>query len=292
MLGTRQYLNEKIEIITPDGLVYNLHNPPRSAVLSVTGLGHPEATISTTTAPYQHGETPISYRFEPRIINISLRHQEFNRSDYWTRRSILIDRLGLQRTNANRTEPSTLRFTYIQDGVLVVREIDVLFNGGLIYDDPSPNWDSYSIQEDLEFIAHDPIFRDPAPITVSLIQDTNYVYYTGTWETYPIIHVTGPATDFIINNYTTSGLISLTGASGYSISAGAVITIDCTPGSRNIYSIAEPTLLGYLSSQSRMNNFVLKPSPHLVNGNNWIIVDYASGSPTVSMTYYNMYTGI
>lgn len=285
-------LNEKLQYITADGVVHNLHNPPDRVVIHQQGWGKPEQSISTTTAPYQHGATPISYRFQPRSISVLMRHNEFTRQGYWTLRSNLLDTLGIQRTDPNKPETGTLRRIYLENGQVVRRDLKVFLDEGLIYNEPNGDWDHFSVQEELRFIAHDPLIYDPALHTVTLEEGQQIITYTGSFEAYPIFTVQGPVTNLQIRNLSTGGRVSLTGASGYSIAAEATVVIDTTPGQRSILLNGYTSLIGYLSSDSFFPGMCLRPHPRLTSGLNNISVAFSAGSPTITMTYYNTYLGI
>lgn len=288
------HLREKISYITPDGVEYVLHAPPNRAVTALDGLNLPAQDIRTIGGPYQHGERAVSALLKPRTVQLTFRHNGFSRSDYWSRRYTLSDMLRINRTSdlalysaVNNPEPGRLRFIYYQDGTRKVRDLDVYMAQAIVLPSPT-DWDHFSIHETLQFIAYNPVFYDPTPVTTVLSSGNNNITYGGNWEEYPTLIVDGDATDFAILNVETGYYMYL----DYSIIVGETVTFDLTYGIKTVSNNLGDNLIGYLTPSSNIINFCLRPHPAVPSGINTLNVSYAAGAPTITMIRYNRYVGI
>lgn len=313
----RRTLGEKIQFITPDGLKYELHDPPKRAIMEMNGWGIPEANISATQGPFQHGLTPLSIRLPHREITMTIRRNGCSRNDYWAIRRDLNNHLRLSRTNLNLPVPSHLR-RYLSDGR--IRQLDVMIASGPGYSEGGDTWDGFSFMEELTFIAHNPIIYYPVQRTASTSSlactptaqlqfpfafggslltfgtnicvgtDSLYVNYEGDWEEFPTITVTGPGDDFMIEHAQTGMKIML----DYSIAAGETITFDLTYNKKTIINNFGVSLLGYLTEDSNLGAFSLQPDPIASNGLNTLDISIfnATTDTNVQVAYYDRYQGI
>lgn len=315
----RHALVEKVQFITPDGLKYELHDPPKRAIMSMDGWGLPSANISTSQGPFQHGTTPLSIRLPHREINMLIRRNGCNRNDYWAIRNDLNNHLRLSRTNLNLPEPAHLR-RYLSDGR--VRQLDVMIGNGPGYSEGGKEWDSWSFMEELTFIAHNPLIYDPdqktalfsgdlACVLLEQLQfplvfgtDSSVVFggdsceataslditYMGDWEEFPKISLYGPGRNVIITHLQTGMQIGL----DYTLSLGETVTFDLTYSRKTITNNYGASLLGYLTEESNLGGFALQPDPIVAGGVNTIEVSLndGTGSSNVTIQYYNRYTGL
>src|SRR4030042_827794 len=104
--------SELIQFITSDGIKYNLHAPPKRAVVSIDGFGMPPFEMATSSGPFQHGESPESVRLQTRTVGITLRHQGCSRSEYWGVRGTLLDYMRTNRASVNAPVPGRLQWIY------------------------------------------------------------------------------------------------------------------------------------------------------------------------------------
>lgn len=291
-----------VQFIRDDGTIINLHSPPSRAVANMTGWGYPPVKVHTITGPFQHGESVLGYRFQPRTISMDIIKPNCSRSEWFTERSILIDRLGLQHTNPNLPVLGRLQWEYLENDILKQRAVDCYLNRGLEYS-PDPQWWQFGILESLQFIASDPIIYDPngASLTASTYTDSlvlpmtfpftlgtgTYSFTTntnGTWTTFPIITVTGPTNGFKITNETTGITIEL----DYFINSGITVVFDLTPGVRTVVDNLGNNLINYLKN-SNLAEF------EIIGGEANTIVAYVAeytASTTVTLEYYERFVGI
>lgn len=291
--------------IAPDGSEYVFDSDER-ALLTEEGLGMPLISYLTQKGPSQHGETIVGYRLQPRTIQLLVRQNSCDRIAYWENRSILIDNIRPNNTPIGSTAKGKLRKLF-QDGSM--RDIDVVIDQGPIFTARDLSvWDEWGFTETLRFIAHDPTFYNPVEksIAFSDLNDPSsflifpfsfdlifggYTYgtssiltYTGSWQAYPRIVITGPAENLLLINLSTSEVIEL----NYNVSAGQTITIDLAFGVKTVVDNTGRNLAGAISLQSNLDTFHFAPSPEVTNGQNYLYV-YASGTTDDSSVifYYN-----
>jgi hypothetical protein len=300
---------EEIQFIKSDGTVYNLHSPPSRAVRSMAGWGKPPETRNEIVGPFQHGNTVVSYRLQPRTISLELLHKYCSRSELYSGRSELLDQMGLNNASPNAPIPGVLRWRYIENSLYKIRDLDVYLTRGLGFQ-PLEGWRHWSVQEGLEFIAPNPVIYEPVtrtttlnsftstltfPITFPFVLGASYstasITYAGTWETFPTIVVTGPAAGVYIENQTTGKLLRL----NYVVSPGETVTFTLTYNGRAITNNIGLSLLGYLSDDSNLGEFGLQHDPIVAGGINVINVytsGIVAGTTSIVFNYYNRYYGI
>ena len=156
MAGSNSY--ELTEYISPDGKTYNFTSGSRF-LMSESGWGFPEIKYITQQGPFQHGQTYLGYRLQPRMIQIQHRVNGCSRDNYWLHRRELINMLRPNRQALGEFEPGKIVRTYA-DGSQ--RAIDVFVDKGPIFGERSlDQWDEWSFNQLIRFVAPDPTFYDP-----------------------------------------------------------------------------------------------------------------------------------
>lgn len=306
-------LTEITSFITPDGIEYTFDSIYK-ALLSEEGLGMPTIEYLTQQGPYQHGQSIVGYRLEPRIIQLLLRHNGISRSDFWSNRSELLNVLRPNRSSSGTSISGTLRKTYV-DGTK--RDIDVVSSGGPIFSARSlDKWDEWGFTEVLRFTAFDPTFYNPDkkiinwanmiitsfagflefpitfPITFGTIlsNKSSSVTYGGTWRSFPKITLEGPLNNVVITNESTGEFIKL----NYAISVGETVTIDLPYGNKTVVNDQGDNLIGVVSYDSHVASFHLAPEPEVVNGVNVLSITSSEidENSAASIEYYERFIGI
>lgn len=304
----RPAVAQEIQFIKSDGTVYNLHSMPTRAVRSMTGWGKPPEAWHEMSGPFQHGTTFVSYRLQPRTITLDLLHKYCSRSELYAGRSTLLDQMGLNNASPNAPQAGVLRWRYIQNDQYLVRDLDVFLSRGLGFQ-PLESWRNWAVQESMEFIAPNPVIYEPVdrtatistftstlrypivfPFVLGAVSGTSNITYTGTWESFPTITITGPASDIYILNQTTGSFIRLM----YTVSVGETVTITLAYNNRAVTNNLGRNLLGYVSDDSTFNDFSLQTDNIVTSGINvmkvWLTGDGATTS--VVFTYRNRYYGV
>lgn len=309
---TRQV--EKIQYFTPDGVKLDLHDPPKRAVLLYEGDGLVPPEADTTRGPFQHGNTVTGFRLPPRRMDLLIRQNGCSRDDYWELRELLTNMMRINRSDLNNPTMGTLR-RVLSNGD--IRDLDGYFSRGPLFEYPR-NWDSFSIQETLEFTAPNPILYEPTTRTSSLsdftipdITDLTFPFlfgflfgatltgwtktlsiaYAGTWEEHPTLVLSGPFNSFLIVNNQTNVRLQLT---NYTVPAGVSVTITLSYGRKSIVTSTGVSLIGYLTTDSDLADFTIQPDPLVDNGLNTFDVTFGSGNAqtSIQMQYKHRYAGI
>lgn len=301
--------NEFDLYISPDGTVYDLDGSvDRAMVVSLDGQGMPPIQYSTQRGPLQHGETVISYRLQPRVVQMVFRKNACNRQGYWNNRAELLNVLRPNRSVLGTVpQPGKLRKILPDQSI---RDLDVLIGQGPVFESNGADWDEWSYQEGLRFIAHDPTFYDPSivtiaanpaaltdlsvPISVPLSFGPGTVtvlanpVYSGTWLSYPIITLTGPLDAVVVENLTTNESITF----AKTLDGGEIVTIDLRFGFKTVRDAGNTNLIGYASGD--LGSFHLEVDPIAPGGVNNLSIFIASPKATgaVSIQYYTRYIGI
>lgn len=299
--------------ITPDNREYQLITPhtPGRHVLSFQGLGTPPIEYVTQRGPFQDGETVKDFFLRPRTVQILERQNFCDRDAWWNGRSDILNEIRPNRqTTPDGTTPGTLRF-FRTDGT--ARDLRVFISTGPVFEPRVSNqWDEWSFQELLRFIAHDPILFSTTqtvsafvialdadlvfPITfpisfgAGLVDDTLNITYDGTWETFPIITIVGPIKTPRIDNNTTGEKLEFT----IDIAVGQTVTIDLTEGVKTVVDQAGNNLIGGLTTNSDLGSFHIAPDPEATNGLNVIRLrgSEPTGATSVSLSFFVRFYGM
>ena len=173
------------------------------------------------------------------------------------------------------------------------------------------NW---YLDEEIKFIAFNPIWFDPNVITqaVAAAASQNLVFpitfpivfsiagflfstiipYTGTWYAYPTVTLSGPYQSAIVTNNSTGASFSLV----VPLAAGQQRIVTTTPGLLAVTDQSGVNHFSDLGASSDLVDFNLRPAPEVPGGLNSIQVsmyspNQAQGS-AVTISYNNQYIGV
>jgi hypothetical protein len=130
----------------------------------------------------------------------------------------------------------------------------------------------------------------PFGVSGSRLDGSVVIPYSGTWETFPTLRIQGPIVDPSLTHLQLGSVLSFKGALGPSdywdimLAASPKVMVD-----QNGVSI-----LRYLNDPNDFNTFRLAPDPDVLNGSNTILFTgrQATGTTSLTVTYYNRYIGI
>lgn len=303
----RPPLHERVYFITPDGETFSLHVPPDRAVSNAEGWGHAPVNYKTTAGPYQHGESIVGSRLEPRSVTLTHRWNGCSRSEFWNHRGSILNTLRTSRTDYNNPVPGILRRIYFENGTRKIRDLDCALVAGLGFT-TLPGSQLFDYQETLEFLAWNPIIYDPTlqtstisswtgslilPFTFPFVLGCYYgsvnITYNGTWEELPTIEIDGPANDVYIENQDIGRGFGL----DYHISTGETVTIDLSYAEKTITNNFGVNLIEHLTNDD-LGEFSLQPAPLVTGGVNtiWVSLFGQTTDTEVRVKYYNRYIGI
>ncbi len=309
-----KYRNSEWEsYISPDGVEYPFHTPHNLGrwIVSQSGWGTPPIEYITQRGPFQHGVTVKDFFLQPRVIQLLIRQAFCDRDEWWDGRAALLNEIRPNRqTISTAVVPGRLQ-RCLPDGTL--RAIEVFISDGPRFEQRVVNtWDEWAFQEVLRFIAHDPVIFDPTrndvnftivldselvfPITFPITfgpgeaDDTLNINYVGTWESLPIIVITGPIDEPRIDNLTTGEKLQFS----IDIDPGQVVTIDLSYGSKTVVDQAGNNLIGGLTADSDLATFHIAPDPEAPLGVNQMRLQgmHATGVTDIEIRYFDRYFGI
>lgn len=299
--------------IAPDGTEYKFDTTDRF-LMTEEGLGLPPIEYITQRGPFQHGETLIDYRLNPRTIQMQIRQNSCSRQSYWENRALLLNSIRPNRFVGSSFEPGVLRKIF-QDGSM--RDIYVIIEQGPVFNARDlSKWDEWGFTETLRFIAHDPVFFNPLKksLIFSDLADsgdeldwvlswsfpiafgetayslTSNLTYLGNWISYPTLVITGPMNGLIINNDSTGEKIQF----DYNISAGEIVTVSLQPGNKSVENSSGTNLIGIISADSDLSTFHIAPDPEVPSGVNEFSLEVTGTTAQSSLVieYYERYIGI
>jgi hypothetical protein len=302
------------ELITPDGLTYKFNPRIYKFSWGNTGYGMPPISYITQRGPFQDGESVLDYRIDSRVLQLTHRRNECSRDDYWDARSELINFLRPNRQPTNLFQTFALR-KILPDGTK--RDINVLYQEGLQFrPSQTGQWDEWSIQEPIIFVAHDPIFFNPTEnvtqVTMPIVSGAELMFpitfpirfssranaaeativYNGNYRSFPIITLRGPMRSPIIRNITTNEKLEF--IEDFEIDGTEFITIDTTFGQKTVEDNNGNNLIGQLTTDSNLTSFHIAPDPEAEDGENEIgfTADELTANSGMSIRYFDKYIGI
>ncbi len=275
------------------GSEYDLSDNVNYLLAGIDGIAAAPVARITERGPMQHGESDFGFRLQPRRISLALLDWGGDTAAWFARRE------EIMRIFRSTNEPIQLRIAWDNQ----VRQVDCYLIGmmemppavGLV-----PGWQKVGI----ELIAPDPTFYDPVGVTVtfalggggtlsvplsvpmqvgsSVIDQSIPIYYTGTWDAFPIITARGPITDLLVQNNSLGDKLDFTGTT---IAAGDQYIIDCRYGRKMVTRQSDgANRVQDLSADSNLATFRIGAHPNPPGGINSIRVK-ASGLTSGSCIY-------
>ncbi len=307
--------------ITPDGREYPLHTPHEAGrwALSFSGFGTPPIEYITQRGPLQHGVTVRDFFLRPRVIQLLLRQDFLNRSNWWQGRASLLNELRPNRQTNPTTPPTPGRLRLVETDGVTIRDLNVFVAQGPRFEPRvSGQWDEWAFTEVLRFVAHDPVAFDPAQVTATIaitlnadlvfpitfdvadvnddiifgdgfIDETLNVNYLGTWEEFPIFTIVGPVEDLRVDSVATGEKLEFNDQ----VAVGQTVTIDLREGRKTVVDQLGTNLIALLTDDSDLGTFHLAPDPEAALGVNPIRVQgrHPTAATMISFTYFDRYFG-
>ena len=264
------------------------------------GWGAAHLLRLATHGPQQHGDTDEGFRLHPRTASLILSVNGSSWTNMLSRRATLL----------NIFSPLDL-LTIKWDGL--DKQIDGYFAGSM--DMSSRDRAGFMQTIAVTLKCPDPSFYNPTINTVvfgaaagsgtfavpmpvphgvgaAAVDDSVGINYAGNWYSYPTIRITGPITDALITNVTTSEKLDF---DGVTIAAGDYYDIDTSYGYKTVIDDSDVNKIADLTEDSDLATFHLQPdSSDAPGGSNSISVTGSSvtAATAVRLQYYTRYTGI
>ncbi len=276
-----------------------------SRLAGYDGIGLPPQHLITDRGPYQHGENYLDFRLDPRELTLLFNVTSAS-SDYDLEGKMRsLTTLFRSRSSGNlwmkfTTDYNDTRYAQVSyvDGLQLAHRI----GDGRVYRVPvvvrmhEPVFRAASTTSgcsEYQYIVSGCGFTVPTPVPTSIGPDSILsscsLTYGGTWRTYPIVTITGPATDCVITNTTTSEKLDFT---GHTISQGDSYEIDCRYGYKTVKNSAGTNKISELSNDSDLATFHFEANPDSTSGVNVITLQVSkiNDLSKVVFTYDVMYT--
>lgn len=301
-----EQLGDVIHIATADGNEL-FFTDQEFKLLAYGNLGAPPTEYITRRGYKQNGSTEVDFLLQSRNISVEIfRGKACDRQTYWDNRVALHEFL---RPNRNGPITFTLR---TPNGNL--RSIIVRADPGMIFPATEQSNNNWALQEQMDFIAFDPVFFASGqtvlvlsaasqlqlifpitfPITFGTSDEfltTGVIAYAGTWKSYPIITLDGPYTRAVIINQQTGVQIFMSVA----ILAGEQRIIDLTPGAQSITDQDGDNKFSDLGAGTNLIDFAILPDPEVAGGDQEItiqLVDGVAGISGATIAYYERFFGL
>lgn len=293
-------IRERFILKNSAGDIVPLYYPHRLSVVAHDGLGMPPVARTFVSGPFQHGASQIHAKLQPRIVTLSI-EDAYSVNDSWDDRDTLLRML-------NDITNQIYLDVELPDGT--TRRLDVRYHAGLTLPLEREPAERYALQ----FIADDPLLYDPQAVlwayavasgagnwafdlgfpegfgqsAVDVIETKNY---PGSWLTYPIITIVGPAADLLIENQTTGEKLDF---SGHTIQADETVTIDLRYGYKTVESSTNDTDINDLTNDSDIATWHIAAHPEAPDGNNTIHISFTDGTneTQIRFQFYVKYLGI
>lgn len=300
---------------------YDLNDRQEIFLLGYDGLGLSNHRRLSQRSPTQNGDTDLGFRIDPRFVDLAWHVQTATLDRYYSLRERF---LTLWR--GRDQDPVQVVFSIPGIGE---RAVDLVLDGVLDFPPgdrkftaqqfsgifKASDWRLYDPEpKTIEFITGGtgglPIpFTIPIPIGKSAIGEELSILYAGGSRLasveFPIITITGPIDDPIIENLTTNEKIDLTANGGLSVSVGDFVTIDLSGkprrDSKTIRDQDGNSVEQFLSTDSDLATFHLSYAGEmleqgvynetgtnnlLVNGNN------TTQATKIEVQYFDRYEGV
>jgi hypothetical protein len=252
----------------------------------------------------QHGATDLGFRGDPRTVQLALLIEGTSISDYWTRRSAL---LNLFKPSDN---PLGLRFI-LDNGD--VRQLDCEYEDDMSLGSQGKMRYTHAVGVTLS--AADPAFYDPTgksvvfalgggsaafavpmaiPLNIgaSALNQAVTISYDGSWLALPYrIRIVGPITDACITNLAIDEKLDF---DGVTIDAGHYYDIDCRYSEKTVVDDEDTNKIADLTTDSDLATWHLASDPDIADGLNSIRVTGSSvtAATEVYIQWLDKFVGI
>lgn len=278
-------------------------------VITAEGVGTAPVRRLVDRSPFQDGDTDVGYRVDARLINLVLLSIAPDLATADTYRDAIYAYFRPLRN------PLILRCTR-DDGSL--RQIACYPVG--VVDAPITEedrmWGNQRLAVQLR--AADPIWYNPAertaalggatgsgtrgftiPMAVPMVQSTatlvdvvQPVTYVGSWDSYPVLTITGPGTGVTVTNTTSGEVLDFPTVA---LSAGDYLTVDLRYGAKTVVDQDGTNAIAELSDDSDLATWRLLPDPDAPGGINEIhfeVAANATDATALTITYYERYSAL
>lgn len=273
------------------------------------GLGLAPVRRYTRAGPQQHGQTLGAAYLQPRVVTLQLQYRTVLEKELKAQRDLLEVMLN------DLNHPVYLDVLYPTGQT---RRLDCYYYDGALAS--RAGTDLWAWQTDaVQLIADDPTFYDPEPRSETWHAGPEYYYvggagltipwpvpmfvgpssllvdqvvpYEGTWESYPIWTVYGPASSVRLENLSTGEVIQFTGL-GF-VEPHDAWTIDLRYGYKTVRNLAGLDKIEFITDASDLATWHLAAHPEVAGGRNRLrlLASDCSDDTMIVLTYLLRYRG-
>ena len=273
------------------------------------GFGLAQVRRYTRSGPQQHGQTLGAAYLRPRVVTMKLQYQTTNEPGLETQRE------RLERMLNDLNHPIYLDVQYPSGNI---RRLDVYYYDGLPAKRAGAglwNWQA----DVLQLIADDPAWYDPTPLLETWYAGPEYYYgggsgwtvemfvpvmvapssmlvdealiYSGSWDSYPVWSIYGPASHVRIDNLSTGETIQFT-AGGF-VEPNDIWTIDLRYGYKTVRNLANMDQIEFITEDSDLATWHLGGHPEVNGGANHlrILASDCNSDSKIQVSYLHRYRG-
>ena len=289
--------------IARGGESWDLSESTPFQVVKIDNLGPARTTRITERGAAQDGDSDLGMLLEPRMIPIVLQARSSISYPYESNRTLLAEifratetplKLLIEFDSGAKRQIDTHSVGDVKTPLEItalplLREAIMLRAANPTFYDPTAVNVTFALQDAGQTAV--PTFV-PTYVSGSDISAQQNVIYTGTWRDYPLITITGPITNPLIQNSDTY----LLEFPGVTIASGSYYTLDLRFGRKRVYKNGDPNdnRIHELSLGSHIDRFAIEPKPKFTNGLNYIYVQGsgATNATSINIQYYRRYNGI
>ncbi len=282
-----------LNVIAEDGNSYALYTGQNPAdLLALDGAGVASVRRITQRTPLQNGVTDRGFRLEPRKMTLAL----FISQDTEQLADAMRDKLAY--IFGPSITPLKLLATRLDN---TQRQIDCFLDGTLDFPQSERLGPSQKVM--IPLTAPDPTWYDPTQVSVttslSSLPVTTSVYSAAgvTADDWPVIEITGPITNPVVNHFPVGDSVDMTGVS---IPGGETWVIDLRPGYKTVYRKSDNASRLYTVTTSsiryfgtiRMLNQKLAATYNQTGNSFQVTGSGSTGASSFKLMYYKRYLSL
>jgi hypothetical protein len=247
--------------------------------ISNDGFGAPPIERHTEQGPLQHGTTDVGFNIQDRSIQLVLNAlaDYDDPDDYYDRRQEILSAFS------PFLEPLYLEFVKPDGTEYRTR---VWLQGGLSFSSQDKQG-NFGHRITLQLKADPFFFALPERVETIALNDSTTLTNIGNAPAFPIINITGPATDLIIINTLNGRKLSF---AGNSISSGTTVTVDTRYGYKTVKQ-GGTSVIEKLTTDSDLADFCIYPQSGDFNTFT-TSATATSGATEIEFVWFDQYLGI
>lgn len=276
-----------------DGTEYSLDDRTYFYLLNHEGFNMPPVRRLSERGPLQHGDTDRGYRLDPRTALITLGIKGDDLTDFYEKRDYLTKIFGprnnagqLRWTQGSATRQLDCHLVDLQEGErsnLWQRFVVALKASDPSWYHPTLRVVYFAIGGGADTMEVPTVI--PMTVGATSINQNKSINYPGTVKSWPIIRITGPATNPVLEHNETGYKLNFEATT---IAAADYREIDCRYGYKTVEDSSGANKISELSDDSNIAEFSIEIG---INSFNFQATG-ADENTEVTVSYYDRYLGV